>query len=54
MKTPRPRLRFFWPVLLIALGLASCGVKNDLMKPNGTQTPKNTPDPSQPPTPIGR
>ena len=46
---------FCWPMLLIlALGLASCGVKNDLVKPNGESTPKNQPDPSKPPYPIGR
>ncbi len=42
-------------LLLIALlGLAACGVKNDLQKPDGTTTPKNTADPSRPPYPIGR
>ena len=34
--------------------LAGCGVKNDLVKPNGQTTPKDTPDPSKPPYPIGR
>ena len=38
---------------VIAL-LAGCGVKNDLVKPNGDQTPKNQNDPSKPPYPIGR
>jgi hypothetical protein len=43
-------------LLLVALGLvlASCGVKNDLAKPNGTTTPRDEPDPSKPPYPVGR
>ena len=46
---------FSWPMLLvIALAIASCGVKNDLVKPNGERTPRNAPDPSRPPNPIGR
>ena len=43
--------------LLLALAaalLAGCGVKNDLVKPNGESTPKNQTDPSKPPYPIGR
>ena len=39
---------------LLAPLLAGCGVKNDLMKPDGQPTPKNAPDPSKPPYPIGR
>jgi hypothetical protein len=43
-------------LLVIALGLltASCGVKSDLTRPDGTPTPKDTRDPSKPPYPIGR
>ena len=41
-------------ITLLAIALASCGVKNDLVKPNGQTTPKDTPDPSKPPYPIGR
>jgi hypothetical protein len=43
-------------LLVFALGLcvASCGVKNDLAKPDGTTTPKNQNDPSKPPIPLGR
>jgi predicted small lipoprotein YifL len=43
-------------LLLFALGLsvAACGVKSDLARPDGTTTPKDTPDPSKPPYPIGR
>jgi len=40
-------------IAMLAL-LAGCGVKNDLIKPNGQATPKNDPDPSKPPYPIGR
>ena len=40
-------------IAMLAL-LASCGVKNDLEKPDGTTTPKNDPNPSKPPFPIGR
>jgi predicted small lipoprotein YifL len=45
--------RVLFLTLLAAL-LAGCGVKNDLIKPNGEQTPKNTTDPSRPPFPLGR
>jgi hypothetical protein len=41
-------------ILMLGVALISCGVKNDLQKPNGTTTPRNTPDPSKPPFPIGR
>jgi len=44
--------------LLIVLGLVlavpACGVKSDLLMPNGKSTPKNQKDPSRPPQPIGR
>lgn len=38
-------------VLAIALAIAvsSCGVKNDLIMPDGKPTPKNAKDPSKPP-----
>jgi hypothetical protein len=45
--------RFLLLTLAAAL-LAGCGVKNDLVKPNGQPTPKNQTDPSKPPYPIGR
>ncbi len=41
-------------VVLLGCALCACGVKNNLMKPDGTTTPRNTPDPSQPPYPLGR
>ena len=41
-------------IALLSLMAASCGVKNELTKPDGTTTPKSQPDPSRPPYPIGR
>ena len=41
-------------IVLLGLSVAACGVKNDLEKPDGTQTQKNAPNPSQPPYPVGR
>ncbi len=41
-------------LLVLSLVTASCGVKNDLTRPNGTTTPKDEPDPSKPPFPVGR
>ncbi|HWA69870.1 MAG TPA: lipoprotein [Rhizomicrobium sp.] len=43
-------------VLLAALSLlvTGCGVKNDLVKPNGHPDKRQEPDPSKPPYPIGR
>jgi hypothetical protein len=60
-RTARPSLRSrsrllpgLITIMLLALAVSSCGVKNDLIKPNGQTTPKDTPDPSKPPYPIGR
>jgi predicted small lipoprotein YifL len=41
-------------VLSLALAIAACGTKSDLLKPNGDPTPKSQKDPSQPPNPIAR
>ena len=41
-------------IALLSLVAASCGVKSELTKPDGTSTPRNQPDPSKPPYPIGR
>jgi hypothetical protein len=44
--------------LLLILGLSfavvSCGIKNDLIMPNGKETPKGEKDPSNPPQTIGK
>lgn len=41
-------------VVALSLLVTACGVKNDLVKPNGQATPRDEPDPSKPPYPIGR
>ena len=59
-RTARPSLRSrsrLLPVLLLtvlAFAVSACGVKNDLIKPNGQATKKDDHDPSKPPYPIGR
>jgi hypothetical protein len=45
------------PMLLLitlALAVTACGVKNDLIKPNGQTNSRGEPDPSKPPSPLGR
>ena len=41
-------------LLLMLASLAACGVKNQLVKPDGKPTPRSERDPSQPPMPTGR
>ena len=41
-------------IAMLALAVSACGVKNDLVKPNGQATTKDTHDPSKPPYPLGR
>jgi len=41
-------------LIAISLALAACGVKSDLVMPNGKPTPKSQQDPSRPPQPVGR
>jgi predicted small lipoprotein YifL len=41
-------------LLALALPLAGCGTKNDLLKPDGKSTPSSQQDPSKPPSPIGQ
>ena len=36
-------------LLLMLASLAACGVKNDLVRPDGKPTPKDQHDPSLPP-----
>ena len=38
----------------LTLLVAGCGVKNDLIKPNGQSTTRDQSDPSKPPYPLGR
>jgi predicted small lipoprotein YifL len=37
----------------LVFSLAGCGVKNDLVLPDGSKTAKGQKDPSKPPLPIG-
>jgi hypothetical protein len=41
-------------VAALSLLVTACGVKNDLVKPNGQTTPRDESDPSRPPFPLGR
>jgi predicted small lipoprotein YifL len=41
-------------ILGISVAVVSCGIKNDLVLPNGKETPKTEKDPSKPPQPVGR
>jgi predicted small lipoprotein YifL len=43
------KLRVILAVVL-ALGVSGCGVKSDLLLPDGKTTPKGQKDPSKPPT----
>jgi hypothetical protein len=54
LRSRSPLLPTLTAVILLGLAVASCGVKNDLAKPNGQTTSKDTPDPSKPPYPVGR
>ena len=38
----------------LAVALTGCGVKNDLVKPNGQATSRDENNPSKPPYPLGR
>jgi predicted small lipoprotein YifL len=38
----------------VAIALTGCGVKNDLIKPNGQTTSRDEQNPSKPPYPLGR
>ena len=39
---------------VVLVSVSSCGVKSDLVKPNGQPTQKNEKDASKPSTPISR
>ena len=47
-------MRKIIPLLMLATLLTACGVKSDLIRPNGTPTAKTETDPSKPPVPLGR
>ncbi|HET7083933.1 MAG TPA: hypothetical protein VFI23_04125 [Rhizomicrobium sp.] len=40
--------------LALAFAVTACGVKSELVKPNGQATSKDEQDPSKPPYPLGR
>lgn len=40
-------------LLALAFAVTACGVKNDLVKPNGQTSSKEDHDPSKPPYPLG-
>ncbi len=39
--------------IFLLLSLTACGVKSDLVLPDGKPTPKGQRDPSKPPQPVG-
>ena len=41
-------------ILALSFLVTACGVKNDLVKPNGQSTTRYERDPSKPPFPLGR
>ncbi len=41
-------------LLALTFMLAACGVKSDLERPDGKDTPAGQQDPSKPPQPVGR
>lgn len=41
-------------ILALALLMTGCGVKNDLVRPDGKTTTRDRHDPSKPPYPLGR
>jgi predicted small lipoprotein YifL len=44
----------FLLALALSLALTACGVKSDLVMPDGKPTKHGEQDPSKPPSPIGR
>lgn len=41
-------------VCAIAVPATACGTKTELLMPDGKPTPRDKPDPSQPPSPLSR
>jgi hypothetical protein len=54
LRSPSPLLPGLISIIILSLAVTACGVKNDLVKPNGQATSKDQPDPSKPPYPLGR
>lgn len=57
MQTSAPSALSLWKITLalaLAVGIAGCGTKTELLKPDGKPTPRDERDPSQPPSPISR
>ena len=46
-------MRKFIILAVLASVLAGCGVKNELVKPNGQSSQRDEKNPSQPPYPLG-
>ena len=40
--------------LMLAVAVAGCGTKTELLKPDGKATARDEKDPSQPPNPLSR
>jgi len=40
--------------IAVPLAVSGCGVKTDLLRPDGKPTPKDEKDPSKPPQPNGQ
>jgi hypothetical protein len=47
-------MRTLLAFVALSMLVTACGVKSDLMKPNGQPPAKGERDPSRPPYPIGR
>ena len=54
LRSRSPLLPGLISIIVLALAVSACGVKNDLVKPNGQATSKDESDPSKPPNPLGR
>ncbi|HWC63547.1 MAG TPA: hypothetical protein VG501_07985 [Rhizomicrobium sp.] len=48
------RVRAILLLAALSLMVGGCAVKNDLVRPDGKPMPKDEPDPSKPPYPVGR
>jgi hypothetical protein len=48
------KAKILFVIVALSLMVSACAVKNDLTRPDGKTTPKDEPDPSKPPYPVGR